>query len=286
MEIKNIKKLIGIVGLISVLGFCKQVKAIDPLLYGQTSNTQKEEGDIFEVKTIINPNNQKIDAIAGRINLSQLSCQNIELSDNNEILALEKPSCVNPEFVIGIKKGTLEETELFTLTVKANDSGFSSINFNDVDILGNGRLVSSAAIDSTFIVNSSSLDCECTNWKEWENQTCGEGSCSEEELLQTRIRTCNPSGCSVETASRCLEDSSCSTQVEIPEKEIIEKTTSTEDQFNREALMANLNRIWGEMTSKLNLTASLITIIVSVGLVFGVKKWKEVKRENKIQRFK
>jgi len=46
------------------------------------------------------------------------------------------------------------------------------------------------------------IPCTCGSWV---NQSCGGGSCSALQRLQTR--TCNPSGCS--STSRCVSDSSC-----------------------------------------------------------------------------
>jgi hypothetical protein len=292
MKIKNNKNLIGIISLVLLLGFSNSVKAIAPLLYGESISDSKVVGDTFNISVKINPNNKKIDTIAGELDFSQLDCQSIELNSSDKFLVLEQPTCTDSDFIIGIKKGTLQDTELFNVTVQANDIGFSSLNFNNVDILGNGFLVSSAAIDRTFIINSITTEnCECSEWEEWISQNCGEESCSEEEMLQTRSRICEPVGCNVETISRCIENSSCVVETDVVETEEITETTTTtetttETAFNRESLLANLNRVWGGMKDNTSLTASIITIIISGGLIFGVKKWREVKREKRIRRFK
>ena len=49
--------------------------------------------------------------------------------------------------------------------------------------------------------------CSCGLWSDWNNIGCGESPCSPGQMKQARTRTCTPSGCDIESESRCVDDS-------------------------------------------------------------------------------
>jgi len=53
------------------------------------------------------------------------------------------------------------------------------------------------------------LECQCFTWSAWQNQGCGQGSCSSSQMYQIRNRDCNPDACNTELETRCVSDSSC-----------------------------------------------------------------------------
>ena len=72
-------------------------------------------------------------------------------------------------------------------------------------VIGSGLIIVSIIINSYFIGTVKSIEiekCQCTNWS---NFGCGEGDCTETEMLQERV--CTPVGCDIE--SRCVSASEC-----------------------------------------------------------------------------
>jgi len=206
---RKIKILLIIVIILIISGinsFSPKAKAASPFLFVSPNTGNYKIGDVFEIAIKINPQEMKVDTFEGKINLSHLSCQSVNISSN--VMAISSPSCGNLHFLLGIPGGTNSTKTLFTIKVKAESEGEAKIYFSGVDILSDGISVSSNSSGGICQISS---PCVCENWSGWENKNCGEGNCSPSQRLQVRKRKCTPSGCDKESESRCVDDSSCCT---------------------------------------------------------------------------
>ena len=284
------------------LGFSNKVRAENSMLYVLPENLTKKVGEVFDIYVKVNPNGQKVCAVEGKLILNKLSCQKITLANN--IIAQTSPSCQNPYFLLGIPGCAINETTLFTLTVKGTNAGVATVSFTDVDVIGEGKSISSNFTGGNYTLVS---PCSCGEWSDWQNKNCGEGTCSSTQRLQIRTRTCTPSGCDIETQYRCIEDSSCiprypAEEEKIEEEKPVEQTTGTEleqatetekvetpeketsqkiilPEVPPQGLLATLAMAWKEFTeSPLLIT---LTILSLVGLVIvGMKEW-QLRRKKK-----
>jgi hypothetical protein len=272
-------------------GIFNKANAENALLYVSPTNLTKKVGEVFDIYVKVNPNGQKVCAVEGRLALNKLSCQKITLGSN--IIAQSSPSCENPYFLLGIPGCTTNDTLLFTVTVKGESVGLATANFTGVDIIGEGKSISSSSAGGNYTLLS---PCSCGDWSTWQNKNCGGGTCSPTQRLQVRTRTCTPSGCEAETQYRCVEDSSCiarypTEEKKIEEKKPVEQATETEKvekvekpekripqqivlpEVPQQSLLATLAMAWKEFTKSPLLTT--LAILSLVGLVIiGVKEWK------------
>ncbi len=58
-------------------------------------------------------------------------------------------------------------------------------------------------------VSTISNQCICNNWGNWQNQGCGQGGCSFNQIYQTKGRICSPRLCAQEIESTCTYSSIC-----------------------------------------------------------------------------
>ena len=299
MEFKNLKVILI---LISSFWFVDLVNAENPLLYVLPSNLNKLVNEPFEIEVRIDPNERKICAVEGKIVFEKIFCQKITLGKN--IIAQTSPSCENPYFLLGIPGCTTNDTLLFTVTLKGEALGLGILNFTEVDIIGEGKSISSNFAGGNYTLVS---PCSCGEWSDWQNKNCGEGTCSSTQRLQIRTRTCTPSGCDIETQYKCIEDSSCiprypAEEEKIEEETPVEQTTGTEleqatenekvekpekgtfqkiilPEIPQQSLLATLAMAWKEFTkSPLLMTLTILSLVSLV--IIGMKEW-QLRRKKK-----
>jgi hypothetical protein len=51
--------------------------------------------------------------------------------------------------------------------------------------------------------------CACSSWSSWQNVGCGKDTCSSNQMLQKKTRTCTPSGCDIEEKTQCIDCACC-----------------------------------------------------------------------------
>jgi len=105
--------------------------------------------------------------------------------------------------------------------VKALSVGEATTNFRKVDIIGEGVSISSASVGGNYEIvmpstvtgtespSNNVISCSCDNWNSWQNESCGEGECSDTQMAQIRTRSCNPTSCDIEEQTQCINDSQC-----------------------------------------------------------------------------
>jgi|GEM_PF-2238689 len=297
---KNKILTLGFIGIL-ILGFgvWDKVEAADPSIYISPAQADKEIGDIFDVTVRVNPSGQKVCVVEGKINLTKLSCQKVTMGSGISVQI--SPSCDNLNFLLGIQGCTTDKKTLFTVSVKAKNAGSGEAKFTGVDIIGEGVSISSTSLGGSYTITSS---CSCGPWGYWQDGSCGGGSCSSTQRLQTRTRLCTPSGCETKDEYRCKDDPGCISRppaveteeekIEVKEEvkgEVTEQPTQEEagepqkEEMNtprevtipevkipQESLLASLAMVWKEITGSTLLI--IITILCLVGLVvIGVKKW-------------
>lgn len=203
----TILTIIFIGALIVGSGVWDMAEAADASVYVFPKEASKKIGDTFDVLVKVNPSGQKVCAVEGKLNLDKLTCQKITMG--SDISSQTAPSCDDLNFLLGIQKCTTSKKTLFTITVKAKDAGSGTINFTGVDIIGEGVSLGSTSSSGNYTIATALPSCICGVWSFWQNNGCGEGQCVSTQQLQTRARTCAPSGCLSEKESKCVYDSTC-----------------------------------------------------------------------------
>lgn len=278
-KVKNLIIGISILLLAGVVCCGYTLAAENPKLYIFPSSLTKNVGETFEFSVKVDPGDQKVCVVEGELILNNLSCHDIELE--NGIMSQTSPSCSNPYFLLGIPTCTTSEKTLFTVTVKGEKAGSASASFARVDIIGEGVSLSSDFSQADYSIEATAPVCECDAWTSWESQGCGQGNCSGNEQLQTRTRTCLPSGCKTETETRCAEDSACVSGEETAgSEEEDQKDSAGEEessapeeltvlepeagQSSERGFLASLADIFGRNSLAFKIIALIILIAVSV----------------------
>lgn len=192
--------------LIIGMGLFNTAKAVEPLISVSPSSADKKVNDVFDILVRVNPNEEKVCVVEGKLNLNKLSCQKVTMGSG--LSAQTSPLCGDLSFVLGIQKCATSEKTLFTVSVKANSAGAATADFSGVDIIGEGVSLSSNSSGASYAITSVPV-CDCSAWGFWENGNCGAGTCSSEQRIQTRARTCTPSECDVQNQTQCIDDSDC-----------------------------------------------------------------------------
>ena len=283
MNTKKHKKIIlGIATLALLINF-NFVEASTPLLNAWSTSMDREVGDTFDIFVNINPVGEKVCVVEGTINLSNLSCQKITVSDG--IQSRIYPSCEDLSFSLGIKGCSTESKTLFTVNVKADSAGSNPVNFSNVDILGAGVSLPFISIDAEFAISSSAY-CDCGSWSSWMDEGCNGGDCLSSQQLQASSRNCTPSNCDTELITRCVSDLNCKasdTSITNNWEDSENSSSSTEDnQANNEKnnFLANLVEAWGETTKESIIMITVFSAII-LSMIFGIRRWGKIKRNNK-----
>ena len=288
MNIKINKKIIlGVIAL-TFLASSNSIKAADPLLHAWSTSTYKNAEDAFDVFISVNPVDEKVCVVKGEINLSNLSCQKITLSDGLSFLVT--PSCDDLNFVVGIKGCATTPKRLFTINVIANNAGISSAEFTDVGVFGVGVAVPFVTSGVNHTITSTASSCVCDYWGDWQDESCGTGTCSLDQLTQTRSRTCVPANCDTENINRCIESSECASDNSSvvndwdDSGDISNEPEDSQASEEKNNFLANLTEAWGKTTKG---SIVMITVFSSIILVtiFGIRKWRDIKKKNRIKKY-
>lgn len=181
------------------------VFATAPTIYLSPEGADKQIGDSFEIAVRINTDGEKICVVRGEVVLSLLDCQNVQ---TGELISYPVISCNNPKFILSAPHCFTGDKLLFTLILTPNSSGSAKISFADVLAVGNaGATIPVSYSEGNYNI---SAPCTCGDWGDWQTNSCGEGSCGQSQRQQTKVRTCSPAGCDLETEKQCIEDENCS----------------------------------------------------------------------------
>jgi len=126
MNIKQHRKnkiIILTITAILIFGFCfyNTANAEGPTIYISPTNLSKTVGNIFDISVKVDPSEQKVCVIEGKLTLNKLSCQKITMGSS--ISAQTSPSCDDLSFLLGIQGCTTSDTTIFKVTVKAESAG-------------------------------------------------------------------------------------------------------------------------------------------------------------------
>lgn len=136
-----------IVGLL----FAGQVALADSSLLIATSPfSEIVEGSNINVAVSVNPNENNVCVVKGTVVMNNLTCNSITLE--NGIIAQTAPTCLAPNFTLGIPKCTLDSKALFTVSAKGSESGQAYLSFDSVKVVGVGVDVPSTSQGVTYQV--------------------------------------------------------------------------------------------------------------------------------------
>ncbi|MFH1749922.1 MAG: hypothetical protein ABH837_03470, partial [bacterium] len=79
-------------------------------------------------------------------------CQSITVA--GDVMSQSSPTCSNPYFLIGVPSCTTVDKILFTMSVKAENTGTASISLTSVDVIGEGASLGSASISGNYTINA------------------------------------------------------------------------------------------------------------------------------------
>jgi len=291
-------------GLASIpLSFVKADPGVS--LYVTPSSGNYNVGDLIPVLIKINTGGETINAAKVTLGFNEnLEVQNISKAGSIFGLWIEDPSYDNSAKTIsfgGAGAGTTyngSAGKIILVTFKAKTSGAGTINFSSNLVKYGATTINvDSAIGGIYTINT---PCNCGTWSAWQDGVCGGGSCSSNQRLQTRTRSCTPSGCETEYEYWCKDDSGCISQLPVMEieeekdevkEEVIEQPTQEKPEESQEketsipkeivfpdekilqrGLLASLIMIWGEITRSPLLTiATVLCLVVLVRT--GVKEW-------------
>ena len=273
MQKNKIKILLFIGALIFGFGFYYLAEAAAPSIYVSPATLTKNVGEMFDISVGVNPNGNKVCVVEGKLILDKLFCRTVKVEEG--LLAQSSPSCEDLYFLIGIPGCTTSDKTLFTVTVKAGSARMATANFTRIDIIGEGVSISSAFSGGSYTLISPISPpppCNCTEWSDWQLGDCEVRGCSPIQRLQTRTRTCTPSGCDIESESQCIEDSTC-----LPVKEeIIPPEEKIAEEGLASLLLASLGVI-GETP-----WMAVVVIFSLIGLiVIGIREWELAQKKKK-----
>ena len=144
--------LLALLTIVGVLGVSQMVLADSPVLSIVPDTLNNTVGVPFNVSAQINPAGSKVCAVRGTIAFSGLTCQNITVASG--LIAATAPTCANPNFLIGIPKCTTIPQNIFSMSIKANQAGLSTLSFTGLRIMGAGAGVSSVWYGGAYNIAS------------------------------------------------------------------------------------------------------------------------------------
>ena len=109
-------------------------------------------GDAFTVSAQIDPAGNNVCVVKGTINLSNLSCQGIVVSDG--LIAQTVPSCSNPNFIIGIPKCTMTPRNILSMSLKGIQAGQGALSFTGAKVIGAGISVPFAVQSGIYKIDA------------------------------------------------------------------------------------------------------------------------------------
>lgn len=151
---KNIRTKIILLTIIflSIISVTNIAYAKESSLYVSPTDLTKTTGDTFNVSVGFNASGNKVCAVEGTLNFDNLSCQSITVV--NGVMTQSTPTCSNPYFLIGIPNCTTLDKVFLTISVRTGSSETASINFTEVDLIGEGLSVGSGSIAGNYTISS------------------------------------------------------------------------------------------------------------------------------------
>ncbi len=144
------KKII-LFSILSILFFANPVFAVNSELVVSPATGAKNISDQFNVSINLDPQQNKICVVKGKINFDKLSCQSVTVVDG--IFSAMFPTCENPNFILGILGCTTESKNILNISVKATQSGIANVFFTDVNFWGAGATVPFVANSGAYNVS-------------------------------------------------------------------------------------------------------------------------------------
>ena len=151
----RIKTFFALVIFVSAMGVSGLVNAAGPSLFVSPANSNVTSGDTFDAAVGVHAAGSKVYAVEGQFVLGNLSCDNVTMAPG--VTAQTTPTCASSYFLIGIPTGTTVDQALFTVFVKAKNSGQGSLSFTGVDIIGEGKSLGSASEGGNFTIKAVSI---------------------------------------------------------------------------------------------------------------------------------
>ncbi len=141
--------------LFAVFGFVANVNASGTSLYVSPASLTKNVGDSFNVTVGVSASVEKVFAAEGTLNFNGLECKSITVASG--LIAQLTPSCDNPHFLVGIPSGTTAGKTLITINVKAEKAGNASVTIGGVDVIGEGKSLSTASSGGSYVIKSTTV---------------------------------------------------------------------------------------------------------------------------------
>jgi len=251
-------------------------KASSTLIYISPAGADKNVEEQFNLDVVVKPDDNKVCAAEGKINLNNLSCLDISLPDG--VMSQTPPTCSSTHFLIGIPGCATQDKTLFSVTLKGINPGQGLVNFSEVEVIGQGNSLSNNSVGGTYNIKST---CTCAVWSPWVGIGCGQKGCAADKMTQTRSRTCSPAGCAVKIENGCFDSSSCvastvnNGEKTMPESPIVEENTNQPQQSQQENLLkikgsaSLLSAIGGTLSSP---TAVVIIVLLCLFVIYWIAR--------------
>lgn len=151
---KNITKILfPSLIVLAFIGFSHVTNASTvPSVYVTPTGITKNVHEVFSVSVNVSASDSKVYAVEGTINFKNLNCESITVADG--LMPQTTPTCAKPYFLIGIPSGTVKDTVLATITLKGNAVGEATVSIANVDIIGEGKSVSTNSTIGSYIIKT------------------------------------------------------------------------------------------------------------------------------------
>ena len=116
------------------------------------ASATKIAGDALNVSVNLSTGGNKVCVVTGTISFTNVTCQSITVASG--LMAQMAPSCANPSFSIGIPSCTTADTSIISVNTVAGTAGAASVSLSDVDVIGEGKDVSTSGTGGTFTITA------------------------------------------------------------------------------------------------------------------------------------
>jgi hypothetical protein len=152
MKNTKMKKLFSAVVFLALSAFAFSANAAANYLYVVPASLTQGVARSFSISVEVNTLGDKICAVKGTLIFNGLTCQSITLADG--LMAQTMPTCSKPNFLIGIPQCVTTNKSLFSVLIKGENPGVTTIGFSGVNVIGAGASIGSTSVGGTYNISA------------------------------------------------------------------------------------------------------------------------------------
>ena len=115
----------------------------------------KTVGATFNVSVSVNPQGNQVCVVKGTLNFNNLTCKGITVASG--LMPQTTPTCLNPNFTLGIPRCTTAIENILTVSVKGGSVGQATASLSNAKVIGVGVLIPSSLNGGTYNIIESAV---------------------------------------------------------------------------------------------------------------------------------